>query len=148
MGGIDFASLITSIRCRSAESLLEINFQKESYYIYQVTSDVFVDPTQSDPGVIFDSSTHKVTYCDYDVSSETVEGIDCTTGSGTHSVNYVTKMYVPVSELPVDFYLYVYVNCSIMGVQFCDSSGTSGSNTPDTFTPYSFLVQVSADVLG
>ena len=45
-------------------------------------------------------------------------------------------MTFPVSEETSEYNLWIYINSNVMGVQFCDGSGSSSSNHPNEATPY------------
>lgn len=62
-------------------------------------------------------------------------------------VNYVTSMTFPVSEETSEYNLWIYINSNVMGVQFCDGSGTSSSNHPNEATPYVGKLTIDWDSL-
>lgn len=59
------------------------------------------------------------------------------TMDGTVSKQYaVSSMTFPVSKDKSEYNLWIYINSNVMGVQFCDGSGTSSSNHPNEATKY------------
>lgn len=54
----------------------------------------------------------------------------------TVETSYITSMTFPVEVGTEEYNLWYYLDSNVMGCQFCDGSGTAGSNTPDTATKY------------
>lgn len=131
MGGIEFgAPLLTSTQVTvdadgNAEATL--NFTKSVVTIYGVTCDTFIDASNSKPGY-FDAEGKKD--ASYTLSADTA------LNPNSEAVKYVDSMTFPVSTDTETVNLWVYVNSNVMGVQFCDGTGTGSSNQPNVSTKY------------
>ena len=105
--------------------------------IFGVEFDAFIDPRNSTPG--YYDADGKVQDAVYTVSEDTAQantGLDEDGNRVLEDVNYVTSMTFPVSEETSEYNLWIYINSNVMGVQFCDGSGTGSSGQPNTATPY------------
>ncbi|MBC6720748.1 hypothetical protein [Treponema sp. Marseille-Q4130] len=96
----------------------------------------FIDPRNSKPGY-YDAGGVKKDVIAYTISPEgdtaTPPPTDPDHAAG---VRYVTSMTFPVSEHKNVYYLWFYLNSDMMGVQFCDGSGSFTYNQPDKPTKY------------
>ncbi len=131
MGGIDFANGMlegASLTVdANGDATLAISLGTSSGVIYTVKYVAFVDSTYV-PGY-FDEDG-ELQYCNYTVSSKTATNPD------GDEVNYIDSMTFPVSVGTEIVDLWVYVNSNVMGLQFCDGSGTLGSNNPGLYSQY------------
>ena len=57
-------------------------------------------------------------------------------------VHYLESMTFTLPAFQDEYLLYLYVDSQIMGVQFCDGSGSATSNHPDEATPYKAVLKV------
>ena len=115
--------------------------------ILAVDFTAFIDATNSTPGY-YNSDGEKLD-ADY-VLSKTETALACANsnlGTKASYANYVTQMSFPVTKDVSEYTLYLYVNSNIMGVQFCDGTGTSTSNHPDETTPYKATLTLDWDTL-
>ena len=144
MGGVEFGEgLLDGVKVVVNEDgtyTITVCFTTSSVSIYTVTCDTFVDATDSTPGY-YDSNGNLV-YASYTLSSNTATDAD------GNAVHYVDSMTFTVSELQSSYYLYIYVNSSVMGVQFCDGSGSGSSNQPGVTTPYVAILTIDWSSIG
>lgn len=108
--------------------------------IYGVDFDAFIDPRNSKPGYYNEKGEKldaEYTVSDTDTVKAAIPGdLDDDGIPKTEDVHYVTSMTFPVSKEKSEYNLWLYVNSNVMGVQFCDGSGSGSSGQPDTATPY------------
>ena len=156
MGGVEFgAPLLTDARLTVTEDgseTITLHFTKSSVTIYSVTCDTFIDASPSyvteDRGV----KSGVIGYYDKDGVLRT-EDVSYTLSENTalnasnEAVHYVDSVTFPVTPGAENVTLYLYINSSFMGVQFCDGSGTAGSGKPDTLTKYKGSVTFDWDSL-
>ncbi len=142
MGGIDFASgMLSGISVtvdNSGNAYMTINLGVNNGNIYSVNYIAFVDASYVAPGYYDESGVlHRNTT--YTTSSNTA------TNSSGNAVHYVDSITFPVStsNLKSTYYLYIYVESNVMGVQFCNGSGSGSSGQPGVLTPY--VAQLSVD---
>lgn len=138
-----------------------VNFGVGTGSIYGVTFQSFVDSAYS---LKYYDANHELK----DVTSYTKEAFSITkTDSSVYETNRVTSVTFPLvldtsakvfdkttntavsAENKADsstivINLWMVVNSNVMGLQFCDGSGTAGSNTFDTATKY--VASVSIDL--
>lgn len=106
--------------------------------ILGIDFDAFIDPRNSTPGyydVDGNVQNAKYTISDTDTAKANT-GLDESGERVLEDVNYVTSMTFPVSKEKSEYNLWLYVNSNVMGVQFCNGSGTGTSGQPNTATPY------------
>ncbi len=106
--------------------------------IFGVEFDAFIDPSNSTPGYYdADGNVQDAVYTvSEDDTAQANTGLDEDGNRVLVDVNYVTSMTFPVSEETSEYNLWIYINSNVMGVQFCDGSGSSSSNHPNEATPY------------
>jgi hypothetical protein len=148
MGGIEFANeelykgaTVTVDDDGQAVATLEFSRGYGEFKIYSIAVNHFIDASEAVPGY-YDENGELVKLTEgegYKLSEDTVAN------KNGEEVNYVTEITFPVSEDTSDYSLYLYVNSNIMGCQFCDGSGTAGSNTPDASTPYKASFSIDWD---
>lgn len=143
MGGIEFGEgLLTGVDIAvdgSGNAEATLYFTTAEVTIYSVTCDTFIDATDSEPGY-YDESGEVVT-AEYTISEDTA------LNSNSEAVNYVDSMTIPVSEDQSEYYLWLYINSNVMGVQFCDGNGNGASNTPGVATPYAATLTIDWNTL-
>ncbi|MBR1614599.1 MAG: hypothetical protein IJ673_03870 [Treponema sp.] len=117
--------------------------------IFGVEFDAFVDPRNSTPGYYdADGVVQNAVYTvSEDDTAQANTGLDEEGNRVLEDVNYVTSMTFPVSEETSEYNLWIYINSNVMGVQFCDGSGTAGSGNPDVATPYVGKLTIDWDSL-
>ncbi|MCC8356546.1 MAG: hypothetical protein LJU34_01635 [Oscillospiraceae bacterium] len=134
MGGIDFASTMLSGITVTVDSdgnaSMTITIGVSSGTIYSVDYVAFVDASSSTPGY-YDASgvRHNASY--------TTSRNTAINSSGS-SVHYVDSITFPISasSLRSSYTLFLYIESNVMGVQFCDGSGSATSSNPGALTPY------------
>ncbi|MCR5725465.1 MAG: hypothetical protein K6G80_10310 [Treponema sp.] len=106
--------------------------------IFGIDFDAFVDPSDSTPGYYdADGVVQNAVYTiSEDDTAQANTGLDEDGNRVLVDVNYVTSMTFPVSEETSEYNLWIYINSNVMGVQFCDGSGSGSSGQPNTATPY------------
>lgn len=63
----------------------------------------------------------------------------------TEETSYISSLTFPVEVGTEEYNLWYYLDSNVMGCQFCDGSGTAGSNTPDTATKYKAVLTLDWD---
>ncbi len=117
--------------------------------IFGVEFDAFIDPSNSTPGYYdADGNVQDAVYTvSEDDTAQANTGLDEDGNRVLVDVNYVTSMTFPVSKETSEYNLWIYINSNVMGVQFCDGSGTAGSGNPDVATPYIGKLTIDWDSL-
>ncbi len=134
MGGIDFAATMLNDIVVTVDddgnASMTISLGVSSGTIYTVDYVAFVDASESAPGY-YDASgiRHNASYT---TSRNTAVDSD---GSRVHYVDSVT-FPVSASSLQSSYTLFLYIESNVMGVQFCNGSGSAGSGNPGALTPY------------
>lgn len=101
--------------------------------IMGVEFDAFIDPRNSKPGYYnADGVVQNAVYTVSEDDTATPPSDDEDAETGVH---YVTSMTFPVSKEKSEYNLWIYINSKVMGVQFCDGSGT-GSGEPGVATKH------------
>ena len=144
MGGVEFGTgLFDGMKLtvtEDGEYVITLYFTKSSVNIYTVEANTFIDATDSAPGYYdADGNLH---YAEYTLSSDTAEDAE------GNSIHYVDSMTFTVDSLTSQIYLYLYVNSTVMGVQFCDGSGSGASNQPGVLTPYTAVLTIDWSSVG
>ena len=138
MGGIEFGKpLLTKATVTKGDddaATMTLNFSKSSVTIYSVTCDTFVDasPTSAtnDRGV----SSGTIGYYDANGILQT-SGVSHTLSSSTalnaanESVHYVDSITFPLDRVSDKYYLTMYINSNVMGVQFCNNNASATTST-------------------
>lgn len=149
MGGVEFGTPIyksTTIKKRADGTVkATLNFGTGTGTIYTVNFVEFVDPRNSTPG--YYDADGNVQNAEYTVSEDDTATPPSTDEDYETGVHYVTSMTFPVSEETSEYNLWIYINSNVMGVQFCDGSGTSSSNHPNEATPYVGKLTIDWDSL-
>ena len=131
MGGIDFGTQVfkdvTVNVDESGNATATISLGTGTGTIYSVPHTDFVDP-QVTPG--YYDAEGVVQNAEYTVSDNTAQN-----ASG-EAVNYVDSMTIPVSQDTSEYYVWIYINSNVMGVQFGNGTGSGSSNQPGVATPY------------
>lgn len=114
----------------SGNATLVAKFRKASLTIMKdKESNIFIDPRNSQPGY-YDMNGVKQNVINYTISPEN----DTATPPGTYSahttgVRYVTSMTFPVSKAASVYYLWIYINSDVYGVQFCDGKNPAAGHS-------------------
>ena len=139
-GGIDFGagqdashpSLLVEANVvidNDGRAMLTAKFRKSSVVIFGVQANTFIDATNSTPGYYDpDGIKQNATY--------TLSTTDTATNPSSEEIHYVNSITFPVDKTIAVYNLWIYVNSNVMGVQFCDGSGSGHSNQPNVATPY------------
>ncbi len=131
MGGIDFGAQVfkdvTVNVDESGNATATISLGTGTGTIYSVPHTDFVDP-QVTPG--YYDAAGEVQDAQYTISENTAQN-----ASG-ENINYVDSMTIPVSQDTSEYYVWIYINSNVMGVQFGDGTGSGSSNQPGVATPY------------
>ncbi len=139
MGGVEFGTLIfrsmTVSLDEAGDAYATIYFGTGTGNIYTVDFAAFVDPLIY-PGVYLSTGGLSRVGVTYTTSANSARN-----GDG-ELVNYVDSMTFPVDSFRSTYYLYIYVNSNVMGVQFCDGSGSASSGNPGVSTPYRAVLSV------
>lgn len=148
MGGVEFGTPIyrSTTITKKADGTVKatLNLGTGTGTIYTVNFVEFVDPRNSTPG--YYDADGNVQDAEYTVSEDTATPPSTDEDYET-GVNYVTSMTFPVSEETSEYNLWIYINSNVMGVQFCDGSGTGSSGQPNTATPYVGKLTIDWDSL-
>ena len=142
MGGVEFGDGIVSGDAKvvvdaNGDYTMTVYFTTSSVNIYSMSVNTFVDATDSAPGY-YDASGVKNDAV-YTLSSNTAED------ANGKKIHYVDSMTFTLDEIADSYTLYLYINSSVMGVQFCDGSGSGSSNSPGVDTPYVAKLSVNWD---
>ena len=149
MGGVEFGTPIykSTTITKKADGTVKatLNIGTGTGNIYGVNFVEFVDPRNSTPGYYdADGNVQDATYTVSEDDTATPPSTDEDAETGVH---YVTSMTFPVSEETSEYNLWIYINSNVMGVQFCDGSGSSSSNHPNEATPYIGKLTIDWDSL-
>ncbi len=134
----------------SGNKSLNVNFGKGSGKIYTVAFNSYVDP---DYTIKYYNSNHELA----DITSSTLsaDGGNVTSITLPLEVDSAATVYDKTTSAAVSagnssdgttvtVNLWMVVNSNVMGLQFCDGSGSAGSNTFDTATKY--VASISVDL--
>ena len=114
---------------KDGKMMLTIRFKKTYLTFAGQHANVFVDPTNSKPGY-YDMGGIKQD------AAFTVSKGDTADNSDGQKIQYVTSMTFPVSKEKSEYYVWIYINSSVMGAQFSDGKGTAGPNEPNKHSKY------------
>lgn len=138
MGGVEFGNgLLSGVYVEQEEEqyYLTIVFNKSQVTIYTITCDTFIDTDPANAGSSkgIEDGTLGVYDEDGTLVTEGVEvrystGDDYVAGSGGN-VYYVKSVKLPVDSLRESYKLALYINSSVMGVQFCEPNETVSTGT-------------------
>lgn len=142
MGGVEFGTPIykstTITKKADGTAKATLNLGTGTGTIYTIDFVEFVDPRNSTPG--YYDADGVVQDAEYTISEDDTAqantGLDEDGNRVLEDVNYVTSMTFPVSEETSEYNLWIYINSNVMGVQFCDGSGSGSSGQPNTATKY------------
>lgn len=120
MGGVEFgAPLLTGATVtvdESGNASMTLSLSKSQVTIYGVTCDTFIDASASTPGYYVNGTRHNASYTK---SRATALNPD------NAAVHYVDSITFPVTPGTSTYYLYLYINSNVMGVQFGNGTETS-----------------------
>jgi hypothetical protein len=109
--------------------MITVKFRKSYVNVNGLVSNTFIDPRNSKPG-----------YYDMDGIKQdapyTVSTDDTADDPEGEKVHYVTSMSFPVSKDKTEYFLWLYLNSSVMGAQSGDGKGTAGPNEPNEHSKY------------
>lgn len=113
MGGVEFGqSLLTDATVTVDEkgnAAMRLSLSKNQVTIHGVTCDTFIDGNVSVPGYYANGTRHSATYTRSSATALNPENV---------AVHYVDTMTFPVARGTSVYYLYLYINSNVMGVQF------------------------------
>ncbi len=148
MGGIEFSEdLLTGATLTvdsAGDATVTLGFKvSQTLTIYTVSCKAYVDASNSAPG--YYDADGEVQTAVYTTATEDVDGNTATDPDGNENVEFVDSMTFPVTEGTESMNLWVYLNSNVMGVQFCDGSGSGASNNPGVSTPYAAALTIDWD---
>lgn len=136
MGGMDFGkNLLTDARVRvddSGRKTVTLYLTTENMTIYGITVDTYVDADASPIGY-------------YDAAGKLHKDAQYTVNTTSAKVKFVDSITVPYID--DEMLLYLYINSSFIGCQFCDGTGTAKSGHPDTPTKYKGVLKIDPSSL-
>ena len=127
---------------------LVAKFRKSMVNIFGIDANTFIDPRNSTPGYYDTDGTKKDAEFTLSAAGDTaippVADPDRKKG-----VRYVTSMTFPITKDKSEYLLWIYINSSVMGVQFCDGANLdgAGSGEPNKSTKYVGKITVDWDTL-
>lgn len=138
MGGVEFGEgLLAGVYVEKEEDqyYMTLVFNKSQVTIYTITCDTFIDTDLTNAGTSkgIEDGTIGVYDEDGTLVTEGVEvrystGDDYVAGTGGN-VYYVKSVRIPIDSLRESYKLALYVNSSVMGVQFCEPNETVTTGT-------------------
>ena len=114
---------------KDGKIMLTVNFRKSYVKVFTIEANTFIDPRNSTPGY-------------YDMGGVkrdapfTVSTDDTADDPAGQKVHYVTSMTFPVSKDKSVYFLWLYLNSSVMGAQSGDGKGDAGPNAPNQHSKY------------
>lgn len=138
MGGVEFGDGLLSgvyIEKDAEQYFMTLIFNKSQVTIFTVTCDTFVDTDLANKGT--SKGVEDGTIGFYDKNGLLVtDGVEVGYSSGddyatssTGNVYYVKSVTMPIDELRETYKLTLYVNSSVMGMQFCEANATATGTT-------------------
>ena len=145
MGGQEFGGVYDSAmltKTEDGETLLTVHFKTTPMNIYTIQFNEFVDA--DDPATIgfYDADGVLHTAADenpivtYTASEDTVAGPTNAQVPFSGERHYLTSMTFPISDNMNEITMWLYINSTVMGLQFCDGSGDASTNQPGVATKY------------
>ena len=138
MGGIEFGDGLLAgayVEEEEGEYYMTLIFNKSQVTIYTISCDTFIDTDLADAGTSKGVEDGTIGVYDEDgtLVTEGVEvrystGDDYVTGKGGN-VYYVKSVKLPIDSLRETYKLALYINSSVMGVQFCEANETVTTGT-------------------
>lgn len=142
MGGIDFTKNTKVVKSASVtvdqngDASLKLNTGLgNELTIYTIACKPFISG-EHQPGYYADGEVQLIDESDYTVASYS----NAKTDGSVVQTSYITSMKLPVTVGTSEYKLWYYVDSNVMGCQFCDGSGSAGSNVPDTATKYAAVL--------
>lgn len=132
----------------NGKAKLIAKFRKSTVNVLGIDANTFIDPRNSTPGYYDTDGTKKDAEFTLSAAGDTaippVADPDRKKG-----VRYVTSMTFPVSKEKSEYLLWIYINSSVMGVQFCDGANTdgAGSGEPNKSTKYVGKITIDWDTI-
>mgnify|MGYP002624814128 CR=1 FL=1 len=145
MGGQEFGGVYDSAvmtKTDDGETFLTVNFKTTPMNIYTIQFDEFVDA--DDPATIgfYDADGVLHTAADenpivtYTASEDTVAGPTNAQVPFSGERHYLTSMTFPISDDMNEITMWLYINSTVMGLQFSDGNGEASTNAPAQQTKY------------
>ena len=138
MGGIEFGDGLLAgayVEEEEGEYYMTLVFNKSQVTIYTISCDTFIDTDLADAGTSKGVKDGTIGVYDEDgtLVTEGVEvrystGDDYVAGKGGN-VYYVKSVKLPIDSLRETYKLALYINSSVMGVQFCEANETVTTGT-------------------
>lgn len=138
MGGVEFGDGLLAgayVEQEDDQYYMTLVFNKSQVTIYTMTCDTFIDTDLANAGTSkgVKDGTIGVYNEDGTLVTEGVEvrystGDDYVTGS-SGNVYYVKSVKLPIDSLRESYKLALYINSSVMGVQFCEPNETVSTGT-------------------
>lgn len=111
------------------KTMLTVKFRKSYVKVGTIESNTFIDPRNSKPGYYdMDGNKQDATF--------TVSTDDTAKDPKGNDVHYVTSMTFPASKDKSEYFLWLYINSTVMGAQSGDGKGTAGPNKPNEHSKY------------
>ncbi len=114
---------------KDGKIMLTVNFRKSYVKVFTIEANTFIDSRNSHPGY-YDMGGKKQ---DAPFTLSTDDTADDPAGQKVH---YVTSMTFPVSKDKSVYFLWLYLNSSVMGAQSGDGKGDAGPNAPNQHSKY------------
>ncbi|MCC8356545.1 MAG: hypothetical protein LJU34_01630 [Oscillospiraceae bacterium] len=148
MGGIEFSTDLLSGATltvdANGDAIVTLAFQvSNELVIYTVACNAYVDASSSTPG--YYDANGEVQTASYTTATVDSRGNTATDPNGNTNCTFVDSMTFPVVEGTETMYLWIYLNSNVMGLQFCDGTGSGASNNPGVATPYAAALTIDWD---
>lgn len=114
---------------KDGKMMLTVKFRKSYVKVFTIEANTFIDSRKSHPGY-YDMGGKKQ---DAPFTLSTDDTADDPAGQKVH---YVTSMTFPVSKDKSVYFLWLYLNSSVMGAQSGDGKGDAGPNAPNQHSKY------------
>ena len=117
------------------KAMLTVRFRKSYVKVGPLESNTFIDSRNSTPGYYDMDGVKKDAAFTLSEVGDTATPPDDDPDHAT-GVRYVTSMTFPVSKGKAQYFLWLYLNSSVMGAQSGDGKGTAGPNEPNKHSKY------------
>lgn len=138
MGGVEFGTGLLSgvyVEKDKDQYYMTLVFAKSQVTIFTVTCDTFIDTDPANAGTSKGVTDGTIGYYKADGTLVT-DGVEVGYSSGddyatssSGNVYYVKSVTMPIDTLRSEYKLTLYVNSSVMGMQFCEPNDTVQSGT-------------------
>lgn len=124
---------------------LTLNFTKGSFSYMGISTDTaLVASDATKPGFYAQDGSLNTEDVSYTTSSMVLNS----SNSGTKSIEALSSVTLNLDRVADSYTMWLYIDSCMMGVQFCDGTGTAGSNKPGESTPYTATLTVDWDFDG